>query len=200
MDFWYCRCKFEYFNFIAFYTIELTPTIFSPQAYTIIAVFNCMRMSMGLLPFSVKAVAEGKVALTRLKVRLLNVSLILSKDNYLSFVLNCCWKGILFCPCDFVSLALLPALILYKFRTYWGRFKYCSYKWLQVCRKHISRVFYTRCSWYFDTCRLCLLHWMNILNEPDFSQQYNANNQTFTACISTETYVGTEPQRLSHTG
>uniref|UniRef100_A0A8C2BRL5 ATP-binding cassette sub-family C member 5 n=1 Tax=Cyprinus carpio TaxID=7962 RepID=A0A8C2BRL5_CYPCA len=54
-------------------------------AYTIIAVFNCMRMSMGLLPFSVKAVAEGKVALTRLKVRLLNVSLILSKDNYLSF-------------------------------------------------------------------------------------------------------------------
>uniref|UniRef100_A0A671RDV7 ATP-binding cassette sub-family C member 5 n=1 Tax=Sinocyclocheilus anshuiensis TaxID=1608454 RepID=A0A671RDV7_9TELE len=28
-------------------------------AYTIIAVFNCMRMSMGLLPFSVKAVAEG---------------------------------------------------------------------------------------------------------------------------------------------
>uniref|UniRef100_A0A8C1R931 ATP-binding cassette sub-family C member 5 n=1 Tax=Cyprinus carpio TaxID=7962 RepID=A0A8C1R931_CYPCA len=36
-------------------------------AYTIIAVFNCMRMSMGLLPFSVKAVAEGKVALTRLK-------------------------------------------------------------------------------------------------------------------------------------
>ncbi|XP_043101407.1 ATP-binding cassette sub-family C member 12 [Puntigrus tetrazona] len=36
-------------------------------AYTIIAVFNCMRMSMGLLPFSVKAVAEGKVALNRLK-------------------------------------------------------------------------------------------------------------------------------------
>uniref|UniRef100_A0A8C1YP46 ATP-binding cassette sub-family C member 5 n=1 Tax=Cyprinus carpio TaxID=7962 RepID=A0A8C1YP46_CYPCA len=37
------------------------------SAYTIIAVFNCMRMSMGLLPFSVKSVAEGKVALTRLK-------------------------------------------------------------------------------------------------------------------------------------
>ncbi|XP_067295978.1 ATP-binding cassette sub-family C member 12 [Pseudorasbora parva] len=36
-------------------------------AYTIIAVFNCMRMSMGLLPFSVKAVAEAKVALARLK-------------------------------------------------------------------------------------------------------------------------------------
>ncbi|KAI2662567.1 ATP-binding cassette sub-family C member 12 [Labeo rohita] len=36
-------------------------------AYTIIAVFNCMRMSLGLLPFSVKAVAEGKVALTRLR-------------------------------------------------------------------------------------------------------------------------------------
>uniref|UniRef100_A0A671RE67 ATP-binding cassette sub-family C member 5 n=1 Tax=Sinocyclocheilus anshuiensis TaxID=1608454 RepID=A0A671RE67_9TELE len=46
-------------------------------AYTIIAVFNCMRMSMGLLPFSVKAVAEGKVALTRLKVGLFHISLIL---------------------------------------------------------------------------------------------------------------------------
>uniref|UniRef100_A0A9J7Y8K9 ATP-binding cassette sub-family C member 5 n=1 Tax=Cyprinus carpio carpio TaxID=630221 RepID=A0A9J7Y8K9_CYPCA len=40
------------------------------SAYTIIAVFNCMRMSMGLLPFSVKSVAEGKVALTRLKLML----------------------------------------------------------------------------------------------------------------------------------
>uniref|UniRef100_A0A8C2BQI1 ATP-binding cassette, sub-family C (CFTR/MRP), member 12 n=1 Tax=Cyprinus carpio TaxID=7962 RepID=A0A8C2BQI1_CYPCA len=71
---------------LTFIVHTLTLTIFSPQAYTIIAVFNCMRMSMGLLPFSVKAVAEGKVALTRLKVRLLNVSLILSKDNYLSFI------------------------------------------------------------------------------------------------------------------
>uniref|UniRef100_A0A8C1VKU7 ATP-binding cassette sub-family C member 5 n=1 Tax=Cyprinus carpio TaxID=7962 RepID=A0A8C1VKU7_CYPCA len=60
-------------------TFILTLTIFSPQAYTIIAVFNCMRMSMGLLPFSVKAVAEGKVALTRLKVGLFNVSLIYPK-------------------------------------------------------------------------------------------------------------------------
>ncbi len=43
---------------------------------------------MGLLPFSVKAVAEGKVALTRLKVGLFHISLILSKtkDNYLSFI------------------------------------------------------------------------------------------------------------------
>uniref|UniRef100_A0A672PR58 ATP binding cassette subfamily C member 12 n=1 Tax=Sinocyclocheilus grahami TaxID=75366 RepID=A0A672PR58_SINGR len=59
-------------------------------AYTIIAVFNCMRMSMGLLPFSVKAVAEGKVALARLKVGLFHIPLILSKtkDNYLSNVLN----------------------------------------------------------------------------------------------------------------
>uniref|UniRef100_A0A671RDJ2 Multidrug resistance-associated protein 9-like n=1 Tax=Sinocyclocheilus anshuiensis TaxID=1608454 RepID=A0A671RDJ2_9TELE len=88
LDFWYCRCKFEYFNLITF--ILLTITIFSPQAYTIIAVFNCMRMSMGLLPFSVKAVAEGKVALTRLKVGLFHISLMLSKtkDNYLSIVLN----------------------------------------------------------------------------------------------------------------
>uniref|UniRef100_A0A8C1TDH1 ATP-binding cassette sub-family C member 5 n=1 Tax=Cyprinus carpio TaxID=7962 RepID=A0A8C1TDH1_CYPCA len=45
------------------------------NAYTIIAVFNCMRMSMGLLPFSVKSVAEGKVALTRLKVGLFHISL-----------------------------------------------------------------------------------------------------------------------------
>uniref|UniRef100_A0A673KPK5 ATP-binding cassette sub-family C member 5 n=1 Tax=Sinocyclocheilus rhinocerous TaxID=307959 RepID=A0A673KPK5_9TELE len=45
--------------------LPLLPSTVS--AYTIIAVFNCMRMSMGLLPFSVKAVAEGKVALTRLK-------------------------------------------------------------------------------------------------------------------------------------
>uniref|UniRef100_A0A8C2HCC3 ATP-binding cassette, sub-family C (CFTR/MRP), member 12 n=1 Tax=Cyprinus carpio TaxID=7962 RepID=A0A8C2HCC3_CYPCA len=45
------------------------------SAYTIIAVFNCMRMSMGLLPFSVKSVAEGKVALTRLKVGLFHISL-----------------------------------------------------------------------------------------------------------------------------
>ncbi|KAI5626170.1 multidrug resistance-associated protein 9, partial [Silurus asotus] len=36
-------------------------------AYTIIAVFNSMRMTMGLLPFSVKALAEAKVALARLK-------------------------------------------------------------------------------------------------------------------------------------
>ncbi|XP_056602458.1 ATP-binding cassette sub-family C member 12 [Triplophysa dalaica] len=48
-------------------------------AYTIIAVFNCMRMSMGLLPFSVKAVAEAKVALVRLK-KLLMVK---NPDSYL---------------------------------------------------------------------------------------------------------------------
>nr|XP_055061801.1 LOW QUALITY PROTEIN: ATP-binding cassette sub-family C member 12 [Misgurnus anguillicaudatus] len=49
-------------------------------AYTIIAVFNCMRMSMGLLPFSVKAVAEAKVALVRLK-KLLMVQ---NPDSYLT--------------------------------------------------------------------------------------------------------------------
>uniref|UniRef100_A0A8B9HQI9 ATP-binding cassette sub-family C member 5 n=1 Tax=Astyanax mexicanus TaxID=7994 RepID=A0A8B9HQI9_ASTMX len=42
-------------------------------AYTIIAVFNSMRMSMGLLPFTVKSLAEAKVALTRLKGNLLGV-------------------------------------------------------------------------------------------------------------------------------
>uniref|UniRef100_A0A673MNF8 ABC transmembrane type-1 domain-containing protein n=1 Tax=Sinocyclocheilus rhinocerous TaxID=307959 RepID=A0A673MNF8_9TELE len=61
---------------------------FEKTAYTIIAVFNCMRMSMGLLPFSVKAAAEGKVALTRLKVGLFHISLGLSKTkhNFLSFL------------------------------------------------------------------------------------------------------------------
>uniref|UniRef100_A0A8C1VLS6 ATP-binding cassette, sub-family C (CFTR/MRP), member 12 n=1 Tax=Cyprinus carpio TaxID=7962 RepID=A0A8C1VLS6_CYPCA len=59
-------------------------------AYTIIAVFNCMRMSMGLLPFSVKAVAEGKVALTRLKVGLFNVSLIYPKIIISPFLLGVC--------------------------------------------------------------------------------------------------------------
>ncbi|XP_051563276.1 ATP-binding cassette sub-family C member 12-like [Myxocyprinus asiaticus] len=49
-------------------------------AYTIIAVFNCMRMSMGLLPFSVKAVAEAKVALARLKKLLL----VQNPDSYLT--------------------------------------------------------------------------------------------------------------------
>lgn len=48
-------------------------------AYTIIAVFNCMRMSMGLLPFSVKAVAEAKVALARLK----KLIMVKNPDSYL---------------------------------------------------------------------------------------------------------------------
>uniref|UniRef100_A0AAY5F2H2 ABC transmembrane type-1 domain-containing protein n=1 Tax=Electrophorus electricus TaxID=8005 RepID=A0AAY5F2H2_ELEEL len=54
------------FTFIAHTALRLPlePSV----AYTIIAVFNSMRMSMGLLPFSVKALAEAKVALTRLKV------------------------------------------------------------------------------------------------------------------------------------
>ncbi|KAI5088763.1 multidrug resistance-associated protein 9, partial [Silurus meridionalis] len=43
--------------------LDLQPS----TAYTIIAVFNSMRMTMGLLPFSVKALAEAKVALARLK-------------------------------------------------------------------------------------------------------------------------------------
>ncbi|XP_039513342.1 multidrug resistance-associated protein 9 isoform X1 [Pimephales promelas] len=49
-------------------------------AYTIIAVFNCMRMSMGLLPFSVKAIAEAKVALGRLK----NLMLVQNPKSYLT--------------------------------------------------------------------------------------------------------------------
>ncbi|XP_026793420.3 ATP-binding cassette sub-family C member 12 isoform X1 [Pangasianodon hypophthalmus] len=48
-------------------------------AYTIIAVFNSLRMTMGLLPFSVKALAEAKVALTRLK----RILMIKNPDPYL---------------------------------------------------------------------------------------------------------------------
>ncbi|XP_061101234.1 ATP-binding cassette sub-family C member 12-like [Conger conger] len=39
----------------------------SSIAFTTIAIFNSMRFSLGLLPFSVKGIAEAKVALTRLK-------------------------------------------------------------------------------------------------------------------------------------
>ncbi|XP_067258367.1 ATP-binding cassette sub-family C member 12 [Chanodichthys erythropterus] len=52
-------------TFIAHTALKLP--LHPSTAYTIIAVFNCMRISMGLLPFSVKAVAEAKVALARLK-------------------------------------------------------------------------------------------------------------------------------------
>ncbi|XP_058238228.1 ATP-binding cassette sub-family C member 12 isoform X1 [Hemibagrus wyckioides] len=48
-------------------------------AYTIIAVFNSMRMTMGLLPFSVKALAEAKVAMARLK----RILMIKNPDPYL---------------------------------------------------------------------------------------------------------------------
>ncbi|GAA6065951.1 ATP-binding cassette sub-family C member 12 isoform X1 [Tachysurus ichikawai] len=61
-------------------------------AYTIIAVFNSMRMTMGLLPFSVKALAEAKVALTRLKRILMiknpNPYLIQNKDQSDALMMN----------------------------------------------------------------------------------------------------------------
>uniref|UniRef100_A0A8C7MYW4 ABC transmembrane type-1 domain-containing protein n=1 Tax=Oncorhynchus kisutch TaxID=8019 RepID=A0A8C7MYW4_ONCKI len=41
----------------------------SSEAFTTIAIFNSMRFSLGLLPFSVKAIAEGLVSLARLKVK-----------------------------------------------------------------------------------------------------------------------------------
>ncbi|XP_026888207.2 multidrug resistance-associated protein 9 [Electrophorus electricus] len=84
------------FTFIAHTALRLPlePSV----AYTIIAVFNSMRMSMGLLPFSVKALAEAKVALTRLK-RLLMIKnpdpyLIQNKDLGAALVMNrasFCW-------------------------------------------------------------------------------------------------------------
>ncbi|KAF5904416.1 multidrug resistance-associated protein 9, partial [Clarias magur] len=48
-------------------------------AYTVIAVFNSMRMTIGLLPFSVKAMAESKVAMARLK----RILMIKNPDPYL---------------------------------------------------------------------------------------------------------------------
>ncbi|KAM9493789.1 ATP-binding cassette sub-family C member 12 [Clarias gariepinus] len=48
-------------------------------AYTVIAVFNSMRMTMGLLPFSVKAIAESKVAMGRIK----RILMIKNPDPYL---------------------------------------------------------------------------------------------------------------------
>ncbi|XP_060715255.1 ATP-binding cassette sub-family C member 12 [Tachysurus vachellii] len=77
-------------TFIAHTTLQfpLQPS----TAYTIIAVFNSMRMTMGLLPFSVKAVAEAKVALTRLKRILMiknpNPYLIQNKDQSDALMMN----------------------------------------------------------------------------------------------------------------
>ncbi|KAI1889792.1 hypothetical protein AGOR_G00166580 [Albula goreensis] len=51
----------------------------SSAAFTIIAIFNSMRFSLGLLPFSVKGLAEAKVSLARLK----RILLIKNPDNYL---------------------------------------------------------------------------------------------------------------------
>uniref|UniRef100_A0A674CXR3 ATP binding cassette subfamily C member 12 n=1 Tax=Salmo trutta TaxID=8032 RepID=A0A674CXR3_SALTR len=45
----------------------------SAEAFTIISIFNSMRFSLGLLPFSVKAIAEGQVSLARLKGNLLGI-------------------------------------------------------------------------------------------------------------------------------
>ncbi|KAM9422481.1 ATP-binding cassette sub-family C member 12 isoform 1-T1 [Salvelinus alpinus] len=49
------------------------------EAFTIIAIFNSMRFSLGLLPFSVKAIAEGQVSLARLKKLLMTQN----PDSYL---------------------------------------------------------------------------------------------------------------------
>ncbi|KAJ8412882.1 hypothetical protein AAFF_G00104640 [Aldrovandia affinis] len=48
-------------------------------AFTIIAIFNSMRFSLGLLPFSVKGLAEASVSLSRLK----RILLIENPENYL---------------------------------------------------------------------------------------------------------------------
>uniref|UniRef100_A0A6Q2Z2V0 ATP-binding cassette, sub-family C (CFTR/MRP), member 12 n=1 Tax=Esox lucius TaxID=8010 RepID=A0A6Q2Z2V0_ESOLU len=56
------------------HTLLGLPLSFLPRsAFSIIAIFNSMRFSLGLLPFSVKAMAEAQVSLTRLKGNLLGV-------------------------------------------------------------------------------------------------------------------------------
>ncbi|XP_066569810.1 ATP-binding cassette sub-family C member 12 isoform X2 [Amia ocellicauda] len=52
-------------TFVAHTSLNLNLT--SSSAFTVIAIFNSMRFSLGLLPFSVKSLAEAKVALARLK-------------------------------------------------------------------------------------------------------------------------------------
>ena len=39
------------------------------QAFTIIAVLNSLRFSLGVLPFAVKSLADAKVSFKRYKVR-----------------------------------------------------------------------------------------------------------------------------------
>lgn len=47
----------------------VSPARFSPpQAFSVIAMFNVMKFSIAILPFSVKAAAEASVSLRRMKV------------------------------------------------------------------------------------------------------------------------------------
>jgi len=72
---------------------------------------------MGLLPFSVKAIAEAKVAIGRLKVGLIHRFLSNKiKDHFLSFIPHC--QRVPPFPCEFVPLAPLSALIKCWYRTY----------------------------------------------------------------------------------
>nr|XP_015223849.1 PREDICTED: multidrug resistance-associated protein 9 [Lepisosteus oculatus] len=56
-------------TFVAHTALGLNLT--SSSAFTVTAIFNSMRFTLGLLPFSVKALAEAKVSLARLKKILL---------------------------------------------------------------------------------------------------------------------------------
>lgn len=50
---------------ISSYTLYLS---FVLQAFSVIAMFNVMKFSIAILPFSVKAMAEANVSLRRMKV------------------------------------------------------------------------------------------------------------------------------------
>ncbi|XP_041124429.1 ATP-binding cassette sub-family C member 12-like isoform X2 [Polyodon spathula] len=50
---------------------SLKLTLTSSTAFTLIAIFNAMRFTLGILPFSVKALAEARISLARLKKVLL---------------------------------------------------------------------------------------------------------------------------------
>ncbi|XP_064192872.1 ATP-binding cassette sub-family C member 12 isoform X1 [Anguilla rostrata] len=65
-------------TFVAHTSLKLP--LSSSLAFTTIAIFNSMRFSLGLLPFSVKGIAEARVALARLK----KILLIENPEKYLT--------------------------------------------------------------------------------------------------------------------
>ena len=51
------------------------------QAFTVIAVLNSMRFSLGVLPFAVKSLADAQVSFKRYKVSTVTVKSVLSDNS-----------------------------------------------------------------------------------------------------------------------